>query len=99
MKVILLLCFLLLHWATLVATDGSKDYYKILGVKKTAKEKDIKKAYKKQAIKWHPDKNLENKEEATAKFTEISNAYETLSDPEKRQIYDEQGAEGVEQNE
>ena len=65
--------FLLVH--------SGKDYYKILGVKKTAKEKDLKKAYRKLALKWHPDKNAKNKEAATKKFEQISEAYEILSDP------------------
>ena len=60
---------------------AGKDYYKILGVKKNAKEKDLKKAYRKLALKWHPDKNIDNKDLATKKFTAISEAYEVLSDP------------------
>ena len=73
----------------------ARDFYTILGVKKNAQEGDIKKAYRKLAVKWHPDKNPENAEEAQAKFIEITNAYETLSDPEKRKIYDTQGEEGL----
>lgn len=71
------------------------DYYKVLGVKRNANDKSIKKAYRKLALKWHPDKNPENQEEATTKFAEISQAYETLSDPEKRKIYDLEGEEGI----
>eukprot|EP01036_Dinobryon_divergens_P032840 gene32840-42518_t len=74
---------------------AGKDYYKILGVKKNAKEKDLKKAYRKLALKWHPDKNIDNKDLATKKFTAISEAYEVLSDPEKRRIYDQVGEEGL----
>ena len=69
----------------LLAQSG-KDYYKILGVKKTAKEKDLKKAYRKLALKWHPDKNIKNKEAATKKFEQISEAYEILSDPVRIEI-------------
>ncbi|MCJ1369373.1 hypothetical protein MMC20_000584 [Loxospora ochrophaea] len=64
-----------------------KDYYKILGVDKDAGDNDIKKAYRKLAIVWHPDKNPDN-EEAAEKFKEIGEAYETLSDSAKRQRYD-----------
>ena len=64
-----------------------KDYYKILGVEKDAGDNEIKKAYRKLAIIWHPDKNPEN-EEAAEKFKEIGEAYETLSDAQKRERYD-----------
>lgn len=70
----------------------SKDYYKILGVEKNASETDIKKAYKKLAIKWHPDKNSENKEFSEEKFKEISEAYQTLIDLKKRKEYDNYGS-------
>lgn len=56
-----------------------KDWYKILGVPKTASMSEIKKAYKKLALQWHPDKNVENREEAEAKFREIAGAYEVGS--------------------
>lgn len=71
------------------------DYYKILQVDKSAKDEDLKKAYRKLAMKWHPDKNPNNKKEAEAKFKQISEAYEVLSDPEKRAIYDQYGEEGL----
>lgn len=64
-----------------------KDYYKILGVKKEASQKEIKKAYRKLAIKYHPDKNQGNKE-FEEKFKEINEANEVLGDPEKRKKYD-----------
>jgi DnaJ-class molecular chaperone len=66
----------------------NKDYYKILGVEKTATEDEIKSAYRKLAMKWHPDRNPDNVEEAKNKFAEINEAYEVLSNPEKRQQYD-----------
>ncbi|GAB4831312.1 hypothetical protein Ancab_005323 [Ancistrocladus abbreviatus] len=71
------------------------DYYKILQVDKNAKDEDLKKAYRKLAMKWHPDKNPNNKKEAEAKFKQISEAYEVLSDPQKRAIYDHYGEEGI----
>jgi len=64
------------------------NYYNVMGLKKTATEPEIKKAFKKLAIKHHPDKNTDNPEAAKAKFQKIANAYETLSDPEKRRTYD-----------
>lgn len=67
-----------------------KDYYKTLGVSKTASQDEIKKAYRKLAVKYHPDKNKGNKE-AEDKFKEVNEANEVLSDPEKRKKYDELG--------
>lgn len=74
----------------------SKDYYKILGVNKSASADEIKKAYRKLAMKYHPDRNKGNKE-AEAKFKEVSEAYAVLSDQEKRKQYDMFGAEGFQQ--
>ncbi|KAI0488959.1 hypothetical protein KFK09_028798 [Dendrobium nobile] len=71
------------------------DYYKILQVDRNAKDDDLKKAYRKLAMKWHPDKNPNNKKEAEAKFKRISEAYEVLSDPQKRAVYDQYGEEGL----
>ncbi|KAI8619758.1 DnaJ domain-containing protein [Chytriomyces sp. MP71] len=70
-------------------------YYEILKVPKDASDEDIKKAYRKLALKWHPDRNIDNKETADRKFKELSEAYEVLSDPKKRQIYDQVGEEGL----
>ena len=72
-------------------SSEKKDYYEVLGVSKEASEEEIRKAYKKLAIKWHPDKNPDNKEEAEERFKEISEAYSVLSDPEKKREYDTQG--------
>ena len=66
---------------------NQKDLYKILGVKNDASKDQIKKAYRKLAMKWHPDKNQSNKKTAEEKFKQISVAYETLSDDEKRKNY------------
>ena len=71
----------------------NKDYYKILGLDKSAGPGDIKKAYRKLAMKYHPDRNKDNKS-AEEKFKEISEAYAVLSDPEKKKQYDMFGAEG-----
>ncbi|XP_003439273.2 dnaJ homolog subfamily B member 6b isoform X1 [Oreochromis niloticus] len=71
------------------------DYYQILGVQKNATQEDIKKAYRKLALKWHPDKNPDNKDEAEKKFKELSEAYEVLSDESKRNVYDRYGKEGL----
>lgn len=72
-----------------------RDYYEVLGVGKTASPDEIKRAYRRMAIKYHPDKNPDNKTEAEAKFKECAEAYEVLSDPEKRKRYDQFGHEGL----
>jgi molecular chaperone DnaJ len=72
-----------------------RDYYEILGVTKTASVEEIKAAYRKAALKWHPDRSPENKEEADHRFRECTEAYSVLSDTQKRQIYDTYGHEGL----
>jgi curved DNA-binding protein len=74
----------------------AKDYYQTLGVKKGAPPEDVKKAYRKLAVKYHPDKNPGNKE-AEEKFKEISEAYAVLSDPQKKAQYDQFGSTGFHQ--
>jgi DnaJ family protein B protein 4 len=71
------------------------DYYKLLGVNRDAEEDAIKKAYRKLALKWHPDRNPNNKAEAEKQFKAISEAYEVLSDKNKRAVYDQFGEEGL----
>ena len=75
---------------------SSKDYYKILGVSKSATKDEIKKAYRTLALKYHPDRNSSNKE-SEEKFKELSEAYAVLSDPEKKKQYDTFGADGFQQ--
>ena len=65
-----------------------KDYYSILEIDKNADKNTIKNAYKKLALKYHPDKNTDNKQQAEEKFKEISEAYEILSDDQKKNNYD-----------
>ncbi len=71
-----------------------RDYYQVLGVDKNVSQNDLKKAFKRLAIKYHPDKNPGNKE-AEEKFKEAAEAYEVLSDPSKRSTYDQFGHQGV----
>ncbi|KAF1353675.1 chaperone protein dnaJ [Delphinella strobiligena] len=71
-------------------------FYDVLGCSPDATEAQLKTAYRKGALKWHPDKNAHS-EEAADKFKELSHAYEILQDPEKRQLYDQYGEEGLEQ--
>lgn len=71
-----------------------RDYYEVLGVSKTATDDELKRAYRKLAKQYHPDANPDNKEEAEKKFKEINEAYEVLSDSQKRRMYDQFGHEG-----
>jgi molecular chaperone DnaJ len=73
---------------------AKRDYYEVLGVGKTASDADIKRAYRRMAMKYHPDKNPDDKG-AEEKFKECAEAYEVLSDPEKRKRYDQFGHDGL----
>lgn len=88
--VVLIVCYLC------VALAGA-DYYKILGVSKNASPADIKRAYRKLSLKYHPDKNPS--EDASSKFAEIAAAYDVLSDPDKRKTYDQGGEDAVKMQE
>ncbi|WP_225639676.1 molecular chaperone DnaJ [Candidatus Profftia sp. (ex Adelges kitamiensis)] len=76
---------------------AKKDYYEVLGVSRNAEEREIKKAYKRMAMKFHPDRNQKDKE-AEAKFKEVKEAYETLTDTQKRAAYDQYGHAAFEQS-
>lgn len=78
---------------TMVTSDIN--YYEILEIHRSSTDMEIKKAYRKLAMKWHPDKNPDNAEEAAKKFQEIGEAYDVLSDMQKRSVYDQYGYEGL----
>ncbi len=78
-----------------MARGHQRDYYEVLGVTRTAAVEEIKSAYRKAALKWHPDRNPENKSESEVKFRECTEAYSVLSDAQKRQIYDAYGHAGL----
>lgn len=81
--------FCVLLFALVCFCCAIEDYYKILGVKRDANDRQLKKAYHKLALKWHPDKNPDDKENANKMFAKIAEAYETLSDETKRREYDQ----------
>ncbi|GMI76029.1 hypothetical protein like AT3G62600 [Hibiscus trionum] len=89
--------FLLFALSYAIVAIAGKSYYDILQVPKGASDEQIKRAYRKLALKYHPDKNPGN-EEANKRFADISNAYEVLSDSEKRGIYDRYGEDGLKQH-
>jgi len=78
-----------------MAKSNQRDFYEVLGVTRTATVDEIKSSYRKAALKWHPDRNPENKQEAEINFRECTEAYSVLSDQEKRQIYDTYGHAGL----
>ncbi|KAL7494724.1 hypothetical protein ACHAWT_006951 [Skeletonema menzelii] len=89
-----LLTLLLLQIST---THAAEDFYKLLGISRSASQKEIKKAYRSKSLEFHPDKN--KNEGAAEKFAEIAYAYEVLTDEEKKNIYDRHGEEGLKQHE
>ena len=81
--------------SVLVCVLAGEDYYALLGVPRNADDQTIKKAFKKLSLKLHPDKHPHNREEAEQQFMAIANAYDVLSDPKQRKIYDQFGEEGL----
>ena len=75
--------------------SSKRDYYEVLGVERGASPEEVKRAYRKGALKFHPDNYRGDKSEAETKFKELAEAYEVLSDPQKRQIYDLHGHDGL----
>jgi DnaJ-class molecular chaperone len=86
MKAFICISCILLCWISFVSA-AERDFYKILGIPRSANEKEIKRAFKKMSLQYHPDKNQGN-EDALKKFQDVSAAYEVLSDSEKRRKYD-----------
>src|ERR1700733_14017576 len=79
----------------MMAATNSKDFYEVLGVTREATAEQIKSAYRKAAMQYHPDRNPEKKEKAEGNFRAASEAYAVLSDPQKRSIYDRYGVAGL----
>ena len=79
----------------MATTNQKRDYYQVLGVNRQAGAEEIKKAYRRLALQWHPDRNPSNKHEAEERFKEITEAYTVLADPQKRTAYDRYGHAGL----
>ena len=90
---------ILIFTILIINTECGEDYYRLLGVKRTATKEEIRRAFKKLSLKYHPDKNKDNPKKAKEMFIKIANAYEVLSNDEKRKIYDQYGEEGIKANE
>ena len=78
-----------------MAQETRRDFYEMLGVGRTATQEELKSAYRKAALQWHPDRNPAKKKEAEARFREATEAYSVLSDPQKREVYDRYGHAGL----
>src|ERR1700680_4549487 len=75
--------------------NQKRDCYEVLGIERAASSDEIKSAYRKAALKWHPDRNPQKKQEAEEKFREATESYTILSDPQKRAIFDRHGHAGL----
>ena len=95
-KIIIISIFVIL----ISFSNCGEDYYRLLGVRRDASKEEIRRAFKKLSLKYHPDKNKnkKNPEKAKEMFIKIANAYEVLNDDKLRQIYDQHGEEGVKQH-
>eukprot|EP00826_Nyctotherus_ovalis_P023590 TRINITY_DN1813_c0_g2_i1.p1 TRINITY_DN1813_c0_g2~~TRINITY_DN1813_c0_g2_i1.p1 ORF type:complete len:529 (+),score=158.98 TRINITY_DN1813_c0_g2_i1:62-1648(+) len=89
------MCLRIWYLSTLFILVLAEDYYKLLGVRRDASQDEIRKAFRKLAMKYHPDKNKGDPEKAKQMFVKVGNAYEVLNDPEKRKLYDLGGEEAV----
>merc|ERR1719203_1204403 len=90
-----IVCRLIIFVWMMCESSAKRDYYEVLGVSKDATERQLKKAYRKLALKWHPDENPNNVKEAEEKLKEIGEAYGVLSDDQQRRIYDHRGFDGL----
>merc|ERR1719261_1875173 len=84
-----------IFFATIWISALSVDYYSVLGIGADAQPQQIKQAYRKLSLKWHPDRHQKDKDIAHEKFIEIGEAYGVLSDPKKKAVYDQYGKEGL----
>jgi DnaJ-class molecular chaperone len=81
----------------MVLANENTEYYKVLGIEREATGREVRKAFRKLSVQYHPDKNPGD-EEAADKYMQITEAYEVLSDSNKRQIYDNYGIDGLKNN-
>ncbi len=93
-RLLLLVLLVIFAFSNIIGCNASEDYYNILGIKKNASDAEIKRAYRKLSMKYHPDKN-DGSRDAEKKFQDIANAYEVLSNKDKRRLYDQGGEEAL----
>jgi len=83
--------------AVVALAESERDLYEILGIQRDATENDVKKAYRAQSLKFHPDKNINDPKAAEGRFLEVADSYQVLSDPKKRALYDKGGLAAIEE--